>query len=476
MNLRPTQASTFALIQNGLTSNFGKLVEAQEQVSSGKRILRPSDDPIGTLRALTLKTRVDASERYAEAIDGGKRSLDSAAAALESAGGLVGEARALVLQAINGVANAGDRDLIAGQLREIHAQLLDLANTRFAGRYLFAGTALDAPPFASADEQGLLRTSYVGNREQQELLVGDELRVAAGLPGSSIFAAVDPSGTSFEGLTGARSGSSPDQGQGVFALHVRHDSTTLNVPGLALVNGGLDDTLIGNHSITVDPVAGTITLDTGPARRIPAVGSADYDDFTLTNAAGDSIHLDFSGWGGGAVSGTAVGAGSMSIDGSNWTTIDGVSTDVQLIDAASGRVLHVDVTAIHRSGEEMVSFSGSVNLLDSLAAIVEALDSSAGLSTTEQVRRVNLVFEELDRNHDNLLAGLSTLGARSARLTSLDEEHDGQRTQLKGQISTIEDADYSKVILDMTRAEQTLQLTQSVGSRLLQTSLLDFLR
>jgi len=88
---------------------------------------------------------------------------------------------------------------------------------------------------------------------------------------------------------------------------------------------------------------------------------------------------------------------------------------------------------------------------------------------------VKLVFDELDRNHDNLLAGLSTLGARSARLSTLDENYASVGVELAAQISQIEDADYSQVVLDMMRAEQTLQMTQSVGTRLMQTSLLNFL-
>jgi len=61
-------------------------------------------------------------------------------------------------------------------------------------------------------------------------------------------------------------------------------------------------------------------------------------------------------------------------------------------------------------------------------------------------------------------------------MQTLSEGHDGMQLEMTTQISRIEDADYSQVVLDMMRAEQTLQLTQSIGTRLLQNSLLNFLR
>ena len=476
MNIRPTQASTFALVKSGLMTNFGKLVDAQEQVSSGKRILRPSDDPVGAARVLTLRSRGSATERYGEAIEGGKRALDTGASVLEQSGNLISEARALSLQAINGISNAEDRRLIAGQLREIKSQLLDLANTQSGGRYLFAGTAIDAQPFASSDVNGMQRTAYQGNREQHQVLVGADMRIATGLAGSDIFADIAPAGAVFDGLTGVAAGTSPDQGHGPLLLHVRHDSTSLSLPGgVALVAGGSNDNVIGTHAISIDPATGTATLGIGPARALPASGAANWNDFELTNAQGDSVHLDLSAWNGAATSGTLTGTGSISLDGTNWIGLDGVSTDLELVDPATDTVLHVDVTNIHRAGDELVSFSGTVNVFDTLEAIADSLEDSTNLSPADQVRRVKLVFDELDRNHDNLLAGLSTLGARSARLTTLEENYNGVEVQLAGQISQIEDADYSQVVLDMMRAEQTLQLTQSVGTRLMQTSLLNFL-
>ncbi|HUR26642.1 MAG TPA: flagellar hook-associated protein FlgL, partial [Planctomycetota bacterium] len=170
MNIRSTQASTFALVQDGLLRNFGRLVDAQGQVSSGKRILRPSDDPIGAARALTLHGRISESDRYLEAISGGTRELDLGATALQSAGELIAQAKSLSLQALSGTTSPEDRRLLATQLREIKEQLLDIANTQDDGRYLFSGTKVGSKPFDALDVHGFASTTYAGNGEQHQLL------------------------------------------------------------------------------------------------------------------------------------------------------------------------------------------------------------------------------------------------------------------------------------------------------------------
>lgn len=480
MSIRPTQASTFAFVQQGMIDNYAKLVDAQAQVSSGKRILRPSDDPVGASQALNLRTRVDGLERFLDAIGGGTRELDTAASVLQDAGGLIAEGRSVVLEALNGSTSPADRLVLATKLREIKAQLLTQANSAVGGRYLFAGTEQRADPFRTSDVHGAARVSYAGNLDQQELLVGSDLKMAIGIPGGEIFAAQEFQGVRFEGLTGASLGATANQGRGPVTLFVRHDTSTLSLnaggAGIVLAAGGANDNVIGTHALTLDPVAGTATLGAGPARPLPGVGSPNYSNFALSNDQGDLVHLDLSAWGGAATTGTVVGTGSMSLDRTAWTPVDLVSTDVELVDATTNTVLHVDVTGIHRSGDELVSFDGTVNIFDALESIAATLENQAGLSTSEQDTRVRLLFGEIDRNHDNVVAALSTVGSRSARLKDLEEHYADAGIELQTQLSRIEDADYSQVVLDMMRAEQALQATQSLGSRLMQTSLLNFLR
>jgi flagellar hook-associated protein 3 FlgL len=477
VNIRPTQATTFALVKNGLLSNFAKLARAQEQLASGKRILRASDDPVGASRATSLREQLATQARYTGAVLGGRTRLDAASAALQEASGLIAEVRSITVQGMNGVMTAEDRSLLAGQVDLIRSQLLDVANRQLDNRFLFAGTATNVTPFSSSELGGQSLVTYAGNQESQQMLVGLGTTVASNLPGSAVFAATQQGQTSFGAVTGVAAGQSANQGSGYEFLQVRHESTATTLGGgIALVSGGALDTIMGAHTITVDAALGTVQLDSGIPQALPTPGSPNIADFTLLNSQGAEVHLDFTGYSGVSTSGSATGAGSASLDGTNWTPLTFTSTDLQLADSESGVIVHVDETGIHRSGREMIVFGGSVNLFDTLQGISDALVNSDGAAPAALVERLELMLGELDRNHENLIGATGILGSRSQRLTSMEARYEDSEVLLRGLLSGVEDVDFSQVVLDMTRAEQTLQTAQAAGARLLQNSLLNFIR
>ena len=73
------------------------------------------------------------------------------------------------------------------------------------------------------------------------------------------------------------------------------------------------------------------------------------------------------------------------------------------------------------------------------------------------------------------MRALGTLGARTERLISSGSRLETVSLNVEGQLSQVEDVDITEVILEMNRTEQTLQLAQATGSRLIQHTLLDFL-
>ena len=480
MTIRPTQASVSAQIRSGLMFNLQKLVTAQQQVATGKRILKPSDDPVGSSLAQSFKRALAGSERYRSAIQSGRTMVDTASSHLLDATGLLTEARGLVLQGMNGPLDPQDRSLIAGELRLMRDRLMDIANAQIGNRYMFGGTVTERAPFESQVVNGKPVASYQGNGESQELLVGRGTRVETTIPGDDIFAKLERSGVAFSGLTGLGAGTSANEGVGSVDIQLRHDATTaVGGPltgGLAFAAGGANDTILGDHALTVDPVAGTAQLGSGPVVRLPQPGDPDEADFVLTSAGGAELHLDFTGYTGVAVNDTVRGDGSISIDGSSFTAMTFTETDLQLLDPATGTILHVDTTAVERAGPELVHFGGTIDTFAMLQGIVDDLENDQDLTAAELRDRLGMWLGELDRNHDNVLGATGALGARSQRLTRMESGLAESEVQVQSLLSGVEDADFSQVVLDMTRAEQTLELAQATSVRLLNNSLLNFLR
>ena len=132
--MRVSTFSTFGRVLLGLRTNQLTSLRAQAELSSGKRILRASDDPAGTARALALRRGLARSERLQEGVGAGRGQLDLATSTLQHASELMTRARELVVQSMNGTLNADDRETIASELVEIRKQLLDHANLERDGR------------------------------------------------------------------------------------------------------------------------------------------------------------------------------------------------------------------------------------------------------------------------------------------------------------------------------------------------------
>ncbi len=478
MTLRITTASKFTSVYDGIATNLGRMLRAQEQLASGRRILRPSDDALGTARLLRLNGRRADLARFAAAGGAARPLLDAAASSLQDASGALTKARELLIQGMNGTLSADDREAIATELDVLRDQMIELANGDLGGTFLFGGTKSGAQPWSEVTVGGKQLVVYGGNGESNGALVGDGVTVAVGVPGSDVFAKLEHAGTAFAGLTGVASGTTADEGVGFADLELAHTATsapTLGTAGVALANGGADDTLLGEHELVIDPVAGTIQLGSGPALALPDPTTPDAADFVVENEHGGSLHLDLSGYAGAAYTGTVRGDGTIALGGGASVALDFAATDLELTDDARGTVLHVDLTSVGRAGVERAQFAGTVDVFEALQSAADDLRNGDGLSAQDLVRRLELSLGEIERNHENVLGGLSTLGARSARLADGEERLAAIDARLVGLVSDVEDVDVAEAVIELAQAEQTLNLAQATGARLMQQSLLEFL-
>ncbi len=475
MPLRTSTASNYARLLMGLRFNQKTLLGAQEQAATGRRILRPSDDPVGAARAISLTSRLAGVDRHRTAAGAAQGLLDQGGGALQGASTLLADARVALLQGMSGTLSQGDRDILAGQIEELRDELLDVANTRVGDRYLFGGSETGQTPWVEVDG----RVVYMGNEEEVQVEISASLKLAINLAGSAIFGKLQHAGTTFSGLTGIAGGTTADEGSGSEHLTLRHDATlpgALASVGVALVAGGADDTLLGDNALVIDAAAGTVRLGNGPAVSIPDPTSPAAADVVVANEKGGLLHLDLTGWTGVDHADTITGQGSISIDGATFTPLSFTETDLELQNPDTGSVVHVDTTGVLRAGVELVSFGGTTNVFDTLQGIADDLRNGDGLQQSEMLDRLNLHLGELDRNAENLVVGLSVLGSRSARVQAVQQRLSGVDLQLEGLLSETRDADLAEAVTTMVRAEQTLQIAQATGVRLIQTSLLNFLR
>jgi flagellar hook-associated protein 3 FlgL len=124
-----------------------RLAKTQAQLSSGKRITAPEDDPYGSGRAVSLRNDLADTQQYQVNINDASAWAAQTDSSLGNVTDLLQRARELTVQAANGTQNQDSLNAIAAEMKQIKASLLSEANATYNGRYIFSGTATDIPPY-----------------------------------------------------------------------------------------------------------------------------------------------------------------------------------------------------------------------------------------------------------------------------------------------------------------------------------------
>jgi flagellar hook-associated protein 3 FlgL len=164
-----------------------RLASAQSQVSSGKRIEKPSDDPLGAEQAMRLTDQLETTKAYRGAVDESRSWLDATDTALSSLGDVVQRVRELTLQAANGTTTPAGRQSIKLEIDQLTEQAKTTLNSAYDGRHLFSGTATDTPPYSTATGD-----AYQGNSSPVVRQIGPGVSVQVNVTGDDALSGLLP--------------------------------------------------------------------------------------------------------------------------------------------------------------------------------------------------------------------------------------------------------------------------------------------
>ncbi|MDC7710129.1 flagellar hook-associated protein FlgL [Vogesella indigofera] len=179
MRIASTQYHTTMSLALDQTS--AKTAELLQQMSSGKRLLLPSDDPIASVRLLRLGREEAALGQYRDNIASVRSKLSVNESYLAGMGRDMLDMRDLLLMALEGSYTAQDLRDMAGPLQSLRDSLFYAANTKDQeGRHLFSGTAIAQPTLSlDAAQPAGSRYSFTGNSQPQQVMVGHGVTQAA---------------------------------------------------------------------------------------------------------------------------------------------------------------------------------------------------------------------------------------------------------------------------------------------------------
>lgn len=173
--------------------------DALLQLSTGRRVNQPSDDPAASAILVQNHDQTIFTSRYLQTLSSIQGQFQTADSALSSVITELNRALTLGVQGANGTNSDADRAAIVNELQGIQAQIVALANTSFQGSPLFAGTNTSSPPFI-LDNTLPSGVRYDGNDAANNVQIGDGYQIAANKPGSQLFVA--PGHDVFQAITG----------------------------------------------------------------------------------------------------------------------------------------------------------------------------------------------------------------------------------------------------------------------------------
>ena len=178
--------------QNMTTNNFvsyihkqtENLLKTQQQIASQKRINRISDDPIGMGHVLGYRSKLAGIDQYEENINHGISRIEFNELTLDLASDLVNTAKTLAEGYTGSEVSVEERQFAAFQIKGLYDQVMQLANTKFSGNYIFSGHATDTAPFSRDND---FIPTYHGDDGQYRIMVAENMEVSIDADGRNIF-------------------------------------------------------------------------------------------------------------------------------------------------------------------------------------------------------------------------------------------------------------------------------------------------
>ncbi|MEO1821040.1 flagellar hook-associated protein FlgL [Pseudomonas sp.] len=390
----------------GIQDNYSNATRTQEQISSGKRILTPADDPVATVRLLQLNQESNRLEQFSTNMTAANNSLTQEEAILNSVNNVLQRVREIAIEAGDGSKSDADRQALATELEQREEELYNLFNSRNArGEYLFGGYQSSEQPFVKNPDGSY---SYQGDEGQRSIQIAGSKYVAINDNGKDLF---------------------------------------VNVANVNRVNTEADAGNTGSGRISLGVVENKSAYDTTfyPQGSVSIVIGATADSYEIVDSGGNPLtppvtgQLEENDEGGYTVryAGVAV-------------TLDG--------DFAAGDSFSIS------TGD---STPGSTNretrsVLETVALLRSTLEDGTSSTEDKLVRRdvVAVSLENLDNAMNKVLGVQTTIGARMNVIESTLTENEEVSLINTSVTSELEDLDYAEALSRLSLQSVVLEASQ----------------
>ena len=497
--------------QRNALNNIFRITEAmfnaQKEITSGKKIQKPSDDPSGMRDTLALRTNIKQIKQFDRNINSNQLFLSRGESTLDSIGVSLSRAKELSMVELGGLSTSETRGYAKTELDNIIAKVLQDANTKVKKMYIFSGTNVNTTPF----ELSASGAVYKGNSDNLMVQIEEAINVKVNIPGSEVLGTdlnpdlnTSTNVSDLNGGTGITAGSFSvtDRAGTRGTVTITSSMTLANViTAIGNVSSNLtasinssgngitirDTSSVITNSLTVSEVNGGTT-----ALSLGIVGTKDgnIEGMDLNAALSTNTKISELNDGQGLTLGDINiinGAASGVVSLSSATTIGGV---IDLINAAASGTVTASIDSAGTSLQVVSNNSSTIAVVSNVGTdtTAEELGIGGGRNVINTLFKLKQAMEYDDTfailgSLANLDSGLETInesraiyGAVARRIMSTEATHQQNIVNQKDQISNIEGADLVEAASEFAAMEAALQASLSSTARIIQPSLLDFLR
>lgn len=193
MALRVTQNMMGTQLIRNLSRNLLQSDKIQNQMSTGRKINKPSDDPVGITYALRYRSELSNNEQYQKNASNAASYLDYTDTLLSQTEDIFKRLKELAVKASTETNPQEALDAIHAEVKEMRAQLVDVGNSRINGKYVFNGQMTDIPPYSDATAAGDTTDPYA-----IDFQLGAGVKLPINITGNAIFGDANASDNAFQ--------------------------------------------------------------------------------------------------------------------------------------------------------------------------------------------------------------------------------------------------------------------------------------
>ncbi|MEN6460748.1 MAG: flagellar hook-associated protein FlgL [Syntrophomonas sp.] len=172
--MRVTNSMMVNDLKRNLNTNMEHLNNLQEQMSTGRKINKLSDDPAGLVKSLRLRTNITEGQQYQTNISGATSFMETTDAALQSINDIMQRVRELTVKAATGTNDTSANQAISEEISQLEEQLQMVANSTYGSKYIFGGTNVTEAPY----QDGV----WTGNDKALQLEIGQGVTLPINIP------------------------------------------------------------------------------------------------------------------------------------------------------------------------------------------------------------------------------------------------------------------------------------------------------